>query len=179
MSEKQTDEMKNLGNLSPAPGSNRPKKRLGRGIGSGLGKTAGKGHKGQRARKGGGVRPGFEGGQMPMYMRLPKRGFVSIFRTEFNVVNLDALEKFADGATVDMDSLSKAGLIRNKKLPIKLLGRGEVDKKLVVSVNKASKAAQAAVEKAGGQVTLTGVQKPGMLAREKLTNLKKKKKQKS
>ena len=94
MADKGTGEMKTLGNLSPAPGSHRTRKRLGRGIGSGLGKTAGKGHKGQRARKSGNVRPGFEGGQMKLYMRLPKRGFTNTFRTDFNVVNLDSLERF-------------------------------------------------------------------------------------
>lgn len=147
-------EMINLGNLSPAAGSHRTKKRLGRGIGSGLGKTAGKGHKGQRARKSGNVRPGFEGGQMKLYMRLPKRGFTNLFRTEYNVVNLDNLKSFADGAKVDLKALEAAGLVRIDGLPIKLLGRGELTKKLDISVHRASDGAKAAVEKAGGTLKI-------------------------
>jgi large subunit ribosomal protein L15 len=146
--------MKTLGNLSPAPGSHRSTKRLGRGIGSGLGKTAGKGHKGQRARKSGNVRAGFEGGQMKLYMRLPKRGFTNVFRTEYNVVNLDALAHFADGAKIDAKTLDEAGLLRHSHLPVKLLGRGELAKKLDISVHAASAAAQAAVAKAGGTLKL-------------------------
>lgn len=146
--------MVNLGNLSPAAGSHRTKKRLGRGIGSGLGKTAGKGHKGQRARKSGNVRPGFEGGQMKLYMRLPKRGFTNLFRTEYNIVNLDNLKSFADGAKIDQKALESAGLIRVSGLPIKLLGRGELSKKLEISVHRASDGAKAAVEKAGGTLRI-------------------------
>ena len=149
-------ELASLGNLSPGAGSHRTRKRLGRGIGSGLGKTAGKGHKGQRARKSGKVRPGFEGGQMKLYMRLPKRGFTNTFRTEYNIINLEALSSFADGAKVDLKALSQAGLVRDANLPIKLLGRGELTKKLEILVDRASASAQAAVEKAGGSLKLTG-----------------------
>ena len=148
------NEMVNLGNLSPAAGSHRSKKRLGRGIGSGLGKTAGKGHKGQRARKSGNVRPGFEGGQMKLYMRLPKRGFTNNFRIDYNVINLDNLKSFAAGSKVDYKSLEDAGLIRVKGWPVKLLGRGELSKKLEISVHKVSDGAKAAVEKAGGTLRI-------------------------
>ncbi len=143
----------NLGNLSPAPGSHRTRKRLGRGIGSGLGKTAGRGHKGQRARKSGNVRPGFEGGQMKLYMRLPKRGFTNNFRKEFNEINLDTLAAFT-GSKVDVKTLTEAGLLRYPTRPVKLLGRGKLDKKLDVTVHGASAAAKAAVEKAGGSLKL-------------------------
>ncbi len=166
-------EAKNLGNLSPAKGSNRPKKRLGRGIGSGLGKTSGKGHKGQKARKGGGVRPGFEGGQMPLYMRLPKRGFTSIFKQEFNIINLDTLDSFAAGSKVNADTLKAAGLIRDKRLPIKLLGRGELANKVDISVHKASEGAKASVEKAGGTLEILGYARRGDAARAKLMKGKK------
>ena len=147
----------NLGNLSPAPGSHRTRKRLGRGIGSGLGKTSGRGHKGQRARKSGNVRPGFEGGQMKLYMRLPKRGFTNIFRIEYDAINLDQLEKlFPAGAKVDAKSLHAAGLLREVKNPVKLLGRGQLTKKLEVTVHRASASAIAAVEKAGGTLRIAG-----------------------
>jgi len=149
-------ELASLGNLSPGVGSHRTRKRLGRGIGSGLGKTAGKGHKGQRARKSGNVRPGFEGGQMKLYMRLPKRGFTNTFRTEYNIINIEALSSFVDGAKVDLKALSQAGLVRDANLPIKLLGRGALTKKLDILVDRASASAQAAVEKAGGSLKLTG-----------------------
>lgn len=149
------NEMKTLGNLSPNPGSHRTRKRLGRGIGSGLGKTAGRGHKGQRARKSGNVRPGFEGGQMKLYMRLPKRGFHNVFRTEFNVVNLDQLDKaFPAGAKVDQKALGEAGLLRHPEQPVKLLGRGALKHKLEITVHKASGSAKAAVEKAGGTLKI-------------------------
>ena len=149
-------ELASLSNLSPAPGSHRSRKRLGRGIGSGLGKTAGKGHKGQRARKSGNVRPGFEGGQMKLYMRLPKRGFTNAKRVEFNVVNLESLNAFENGTKVDAKALGEAGLLRWSQLPVKLLGRGELSKKLEILVDRASASAQAAVEKAGGTLKLTG-----------------------
>ncbi len=149
-----TSGLTTLANLSPAPGSHRTRKRLGRGIGSGLGKTAGKGHKGQRARKSGNVRPGFEGGQMKLYMRLPKRGFTNLFRVEYNVVNLDNLEAFAAGAKIDEKSLDQAGLIRHNDRPIKLLGRGALTKKLDITVHRASASAKAAVEKAGGTLRI-------------------------
>jgi len=161
----QTEEMKTLGNLHPARGSNTRIKRIGRGIGSGLGKTAGKGHKGQWARKGGGVRPGFEGGQKPLYMRLPKRGFNSPNRILFNVINLDQLATL-DGA-VTTESLKKAGFLRNAAWPVKLLGRGTLSKKLQITVHKASESAKAAVEKAGGTLTVLGIAEPAKPVRHK------------
>lgn len=152
-------EMKNLGNLSPAKGSNVAKKRLGRGIGSGLGKTAGKGHKGQTARAGGGIAPGFEGGQMPLYRRLPKRGFKNHFRVEFNAINLDNLEKFDASQEITPELLAKAGLLKIKGGPVKLLGRGTISKALKISVHKVSGSAKAAVEAAGGQISLITVER--------------------
>ncbi len=147
--------MKSLANLSPNPGSHRTRKRLGRGIGSGLGKTAGRGHKGQRARKSGNVRAGFEGGQMKLYMRLPKRGFTNLFRTEYNVINLDQLAKiFPAGAKVDHKTLDEKGLLRFGDRPVKLLGRGTLSHKLEVSVHRASDSAKSAVEKAGGTLKI-------------------------
>jgi len=148
-------EMKNLGNLSPAVGSHRSRKRLGRGIGSGLGKTAGRGHKGQRARKSGNVRPGFEGGQMKLYMRLPKRGFTNKFRVDYNVVNLDQLEKcFHSGDVVSRESLTAKGLVRFEQKPVKLLARGKLTKSLEVLLDRVSASAQQAVEKAGGKLNI-------------------------
>ena len=144
--------MKDLSNLTPAKGSNKKKKRIGRGPGSGLGKTAGEGHKGQKARKGGGVAPGFEGGQMPLYRRLPKRGFKNPFRTEYNPINLDSLNRFEAGSTVTPEVLDKAGLLRKAGCPVKILGRGTLEKALTVNVQKFSASAKAAVEKAGGKV---------------------------
>jgi large subunit ribosomal protein L15 len=164
---KGSQEMRHLGNLRPAKGSKRPRKRIGRGIGSGTGKTAGKGHKGLKARKGGKVRPGFEGGQMPLYMRLPKRGFKNPFRVEYNVINLDELKSFGPGANVDASALEKAGLLREPSLPVKLLGRGKVDQNLVVVVHKASKTAKAAVEGAGGKLTELGFVKRKALIKGK------------
>lgn len=155
MAEKEKAAPKSLGNLKPGAGSHRTRKRLGRGIGSGLGKTSGKGHKGQRARKSGNVRPGFEGGQMKLYMRLPKRGFHNEFRVDYNVVNLDTLDKaFAAGATVDAKALGDRGLLRFSERPVKLLGRGKLSKKLQITVARASAAVKDAVEKAGGTLTI-------------------------
>jgi large subunit ribosomal protein L15 len=151
--------MKNLGNLKPAKGSNKSKKRLGRGIGSGLGKTAGKGHKGQLARKGGKVRPGFEGGQMPMYRRLPKRGFFNLFSIEYNEINIGALHSFSAGDTVSPETLQKKGLIRSIKKPVKLLGNGELKHKLTIRVHKASSGAKAAIEKIGGTIDFIAAEK--------------------
>lgn len=144
--------LKNLGNLSPAKGSNRAKKRLGRGPGSGNGKTSGKGHKGQHARKSGNPRAGFEGGQMPLYRRLPKRGFTNPFRVTYNVVNVGDLNQFAAGATVNAETLNKAGLLRDPSLPVKLLAKGKLEKAVKVSVNKASVSAVEVVKKLGGSV---------------------------
>lgn len=145
-----------LGNLSPAPGAVTPAKRLGRGIGSGLGKTSGKGHKGQWARSGGGVRPGFEGGQMPLIRRVPKRGFNNIFRNEYSIVNLSVLEGFEAGSVVDLNVLAEKGLIKLVKgsVGLKVLGNGELTKSLTVKANAFSKSAKEAIEKVGGTAEL-------------------------
>ena len=140
-----------LHELSPAPGSVREVKRIGRGHGSGQGKTAGKGHKGQKARAGRGMRPGFEGGQMPLQRRIPKRGFVNIFATNYAIVNVAALNKFEDGAVVDTKALQDAGIIKNAKDGVKVLGNGELTKKLTVQVAAYSESAKAKIEAAGGK----------------------------
>ncbi len=140
-----------LEELQPAKGSTFVRKRVGRGIGSGNGKTSGKGHKGQNARSGGGVRPGFEGGQMPLYRRLPKRGFKNIFAKEYVTVNVEVLNKFEDGATVTEQTLKDAGVISKIMDGVKLLGRGEVTKKLNVKVTGYTASAKEKIEKAGGK----------------------------
>ena len=139
-----------LHELKPAEGSRQERKRLGRGIGSGQGKTAGKGHKGQNARSGGGVRLGFEGGQTPLYRRLPKRGFTNISRKEFAIVNLDTLNRFEDGTEVTPELLIETGVVSNEKAGIKILAKGNVEKKLTVKAHKFSSAAKEAIEAAGG-----------------------------
>jgi large subunit ribosomal protein L15 len=145
----------NLSNLKPRPGSKHRVKRLGCGESSGHGKTSGKGHKGQKARSGGSIRLGFEGGQMPLIRRIPKRGFNNAqFKTQFAIVNLDALNAFDNGAAVDEQALLSAGLIRRPYDQVKVLGGGELKKKLSITVNKASESAKAAIEKAGGSLTL-------------------------
>ena len=137
--------------LSPAPGSNKPVKRIGRGPASGQGKTAGKGHKGQKARAGRGMRPGFEGGQMPLQRRLPKRGFNNIFAKEIAIVNISALDAaFDDGAVVDAAALIEKGLVKKELDGIKVLGNGEITKKLTVKAAAFSKEAKAKIEAAGG-----------------------------
>ena len=143
-----------LGNLSPAEGANTAKKRLGRGIGSGLGKTSGKGHKGQWARSGGGVRPGFEGGQMPLIRRIPKRGFSNHFRKEYSIVNLSVLESFEAGSIVDINVLAEKGLIKLVKdsVGLKVLGNGTLSKAITVKANAFSASAKEAIEKVGGTV---------------------------
>ena len=140
-----------LHELSPAPGSTKEAFRKGRGSGSGNGKTAGRGHKGQKARSGGGVRPGFEGGQMPLQRRVPKRGFNNIFALEFVSINVDVLNQFEDGAIVDADAISKAGIVKNTRDGIKILGRGELTKKLTVVATAFSAAAKEKIEAAGGK----------------------------
>ena len=140
-----------LHDLHPAPGAKRPRKRVGRGPGSGNGKTAGRGHKGQKSRSGYSRRYGFEGGQMPLVRRIPKRGFYNIFRVEFQVVNLKDLERvFADGDTVSVEVLVEKGLVRGGKRLVKVLGDGELSKKLSVQVHKFSASARAGIENAGG-----------------------------
>lgn len=146
--------MAELHDLSPSPGSNRNRKRVGRGPGSGSGKTAGRGQDGQKSRSGGNVHPRFEGGQMPLTRRIPKRGFKSINRVEYQVVNVRDLEK-VDGE-VSLHSLRRAGLIRSLRKPVKVLGQGELGKKLAVSAHAFSASAQAKIEAAGGSVTVIG-----------------------
>ena len=142
-----------LSNLSPAIGSTKNRKRIGRGAGSGTGKTAGKGHKGQNARSGGGVKPGFEGGQMPLQRRLPKRGFTPLDKKVYALVNLRDLQSlFEAGAVVDMEALGKAGLVTKLKDGIKILADGDLDKALTVKAHKFSKAAQQKIEAAGGKI---------------------------
>lgn len=144
--------MLSLTNLSPQPGSRKPKKRLGRGHGSGHGKTSGRGHKGFKARSGSGIKPGFEGGQMPLYRRLPKRGFNNIFKTVYAVVNVKDLEKLEAGITVDREALIAAGLIKAKDTAVKILGDGELSKSFTVSVDKVSETARKKIEAAGGSI---------------------------
>jgi large subunit ribosomal protein L15 len=140
-----------LHELKPAEGSRKERKRLGRGIGSGQGKTSGKGHKGQNARSGGGVRLGFEGGQTPLFRRLPKRGFTNINRKEYAVVNLDALNRFEDGTEVTPELLIETGVVKSEKAGIKILAKGNVEKKLTVKAHKFSSAAKEAIEAVGGK----------------------------
>ncbi len=140
-----------LHDLKPAVGATTAPKRLGRGIGSGLGKTSGKGHKGAKARSGGGKRPGFEGGQMPLTMRLPKRGFTNKFRTEFATVNVDRLNIFEDGAVVTPVELIEAGILKNVQDGVKILGNGEITKKLTVKATKFTESAKQKIEAAGGK----------------------------
>ena len=140
-----------LNELSPAVGSAKDAYRRGRGPGSGNGKTAGKGHKGQNARSGGGVRPGFEGGQLPLYRKLPKRGFKNRFAVNYAIVNVAALNKFEDGAVVDMDALVAAKIVRKPLDGLKVLGNGELTKKLTVKATVFSATAKEKIEAAGGK----------------------------
>ena len=142
----------NLNELKYNDGARHTTKRLGRGQGSGQGKTAGKGHKGQNARSGGGVAIGFEGGQTPIYKTLPKRGFTNFNRVEYAVVNLCDLNRFEDGTTVTAELLKQAGIVKKQLDGIKVLGNGKLEKKVNVTCNKISKSAQAAIEKVGGTV---------------------------
>ena len=141
-----------LHELKPAVGATTAEKRLGRGTGSGLGKTSGKGHKGAKARSGGGKRPGFEGGQMPLTRRIPKRGFTNIFGKEYAIVNVSALNAFEDGAVVNAAALMEKGLIKKELDGVKILGGGELQKKLTVSVDKVTDSAKEKIEAIGGKV---------------------------
>jgi large subunit ribosomal protein L15 len=141
-----------LNDLKPAAGARKGRKRLGRGVGSGWGKTAGRGTKGQGSRSGGGVRPGYEGGQMPIHRRLPKRGFTNIFKKQFAIINIKDLARFEEGAVVDEAELIRSGLVKGKRDGIKLLSVGEIDRPLTVKVDAASQAAKAKIEAAGGKV---------------------------
>ncbi|HHU33429.1 MAG: 50S ribosomal protein L15 [Zhaonellaceae bacterium] len=140
-----------LHELKPAEGSRHTRTRVGRGPGSGLGKTSGRGHKGQKARSGGGVRPGFEGGQMPLYRRIPKRGFTNIFKKEIVNINLDVLNSFENGTVVTPELLVEAGIINNVKDGLKVLGNGSLEKSLTVKAHGFSKAAAEKIEMAGGK----------------------------
>ncbi len=140
-----------LHDLAPAEGSNKDVKRIGRGHGSGQGKTAGKGHKGQNARSGGGVRPGFEGGQTRLARRIPKRGFNNIFAAKYTAINVSDLEKFVDGTVVDTELLIAAGVVKNGGNGIKVLGNGELTRKLTVKAAAYSASAKEKIEKAGGE----------------------------
>ena len=140
-----------LHELSPAEGSAKAAWRKGRGTGSGNGKTAGKGHKGQNARSGGGVRPGFEGGQNPLYRRLPKRGFHNRFSTQYAIINVETLNKFEDGAVVDINTLLAEGIIRKAYSGLKVLGDGEISKKVTVKATIFSATAKEKIEAAGGK----------------------------
>lgn len=142
-----------LNSVYQPEGAIKTRKRVGRGPGSGLGKTSGKGHKGQNARSGGGVRPGFEGGQLPLFRRLPKRGFTNApFKTEYAVINLSDLNRFDDGAVITPEILKEMGLVKNQLDGIKVLGNGTLEKKLVVKAHKFSNVAKEQIEKLGGKV---------------------------
>ena len=141
-----------LHELQPAIGSTTAPKRLGRGVGSQLGKTSGKGHKGAKARSGGGKRPGFEGGQMPLTRRIPKRGFTNIYRKEYAAVNVSALNVFEDGTVITNEALIEAGLIKKTLDGVKILGGGELTKKLTVNVDKVTESAKQKIEAIGGKV---------------------------
>ncbi len=140
-----------LHDLKPAVGATTAPKRLGRGTGSGLGKTSGKGHKGAKARSGGGKRPGFEGGQMPLTMRIPKRGFTNKWRTEYVAINVDRLEVFEDGQVVTPVELIEMGIIKKIEDGVKIMGNGELTKKLTVQANKFTASAKEKIEAAGGK----------------------------
>ncbi len=143
-----------LHELSPAPGSRKSRTRRGRGLGSGLGKTSGRGQKGQNSRSGGGVRTGFEGGQMPLYRRLPKRGFKNIFAKEYAEVNVSMLNRFEDGATVDPAALVAEGILKNVRDGVRVLGNGELNKKLTVKANGLTKSAVEKIVAAGGKAVM-------------------------
>lgn len=144
-----------LHELKSAEGSRKTRNRVGRGTSSGNGKTSGRGQKGQKSRSGGSIRPGFEGGQTPLFRRIPKRGFLNVNRKEYAIVNLDVLNRFKDGDTVDAESLVSSKIVKNVKSGIKILGKGELKvKNLKLSVTKISKSAKLAIEKQGGMVDI-------------------------
>lgn len=144
--------MLTLGNLSPNPGSRKNRKRVGRGQGSGRGKTSTRGHKGYKARSGSSIKPGFEGGQMPLQRRIPKRGFNNIFRKDFAIVNVADLDVFEAGTKIDLAALVDAGLVAKKYKLVKVLGNGEISKSLTVAVDKLSETARKKIEAAGGTI---------------------------
>ncbi|PKR76578.1 50S ribosomal protein L15 [Halalkalibacillus sediminis] len=140
-----------LHELKRSEGTRKKRNRVGRGMASGNGKTSGRGHKGQKARSGGGVRPGFEGGQMPLFQRLPKRGFTNVNRKDYSIVNLETLNRFDEGTEVTPELLVESGVISKVKAGVKILGNGSLEKKLTVKAHKFSASAKEAVEAAGGQ----------------------------
>ena len=140
--------------LAPPEGSRKKRKRVGRGQGSGHGGTSCRGHKGQKSRSGGGPRPGFEGGQMPLQRRLPKRGFVNIFRKELSIINIKDLDRFEANSNLDTEALKEAGLVKKMRAGIKLLGNGDISHPLFIKVHKTSKTAKEKIEAAGGKVEL-------------------------
>ncbi len=144
--------MLKLNNLSPEKGARRNNKRIGRGPGSGLGKTAGRGHKGARSRSGFSRKPGFEGGQMPLHRRLPKRGFTNIFRAQYTILSLSDLNHFEEGSVVDHDALVNEGMVKGKDTLVKVLANGEITKSLTVDVDKVSRGAAEKIAAAGGSV---------------------------
>ncbi len=144
--------------LSPAKGSRKNRKRVGRGLGSGHGGTSCRGHKGQKSRSGGGPRPGFEGGQMPLQRRLPKRGFTNIFKKKYNIINVEDLNRFAPDANLDPDALNEAGLVKKVTDKIKLLGNGTISHPLSIQVHMVSKTAKDKIEAAGGKVKVIGAE---------------------
>jgi large subunit ribosomal protein L15 len=144
-----------LNDLAPAPGARKTRKRIGRGVGSGWGKTAGRGSKGQNSRSGGGVRPGYEGGQMPIHRRLPKRGFTNIFKKNYAVINIRDLAKMESGSIVDEAVLVRAGLVKGRRDGVKLLGQGEIDIPLTVKIDLVSQSARQKIESAGGTVEVS------------------------
>jgi large subunit ribosomal protein L15 len=141
-----------LHDLSPEKGARKNRKKVGRGPGSGMGKTSTRGHKGLKARSGGSVRPGFEGGQMPLYRRLPKRGFFNIFKTKIAVLNIKDLDRFEDGTTIDTDTLRDSGMVKGRFDSVKILGAGEITKKFVLKNILSSKTAKEKIETAGGSI---------------------------
>ena len=143
-----------LEELQPAPGAKKKRKRVGCGTGSGHGKTATRGHKGQRARSGSKIHPWFEGGQMPLQRRVPKRGFHNVFKKIYAIVNVEDLKRFSADAVVDAKAMREAGLINKRNVKVKLLGRGDIDRPLRITVDACTKSARALVEKAGGQIQI-------------------------
>ncbi|MCP4683747.1 MAG: 50S ribosomal protein L15 [Desulfobacterales bacterium] len=146
--------------LSPAKGSRKNRKRVGRGLGSGHGGTSCRGHKGQKSRSGGGPHPGFEGGQMPLQRRLPKRGFTNIFKKKYNIINVEDLNRFAPDSSLDPEALKEAGLVKKVKDNIKLLGNGTISHPLSIQVHMVSKTAKDKIEAAGGKVRVIGAEVP-------------------
>jgi large subunit ribosomal protein L15 len=144
-----------LNDLAPAPGARKSRKRVGRGVGSGWGKTAGRGSKGQNSRSGGGVRPGYEGGQMPIHRRLPKRGFTNIFKKTYAVINIRDLAKMERGSVVDEAALVRAGLVKGRRDGVKLLGQGDIAIPLTVKIDLISQSARQKIESAGGTVEVS------------------------